>query len=147
VEWRAREDLKRDLHFALLLKNSKIGCLHSRKQASCYFAIEPKCKDAQNFCQQMSADFPFQTLFADSSTAAFAASINSRNCPCRGAKKHTPTTTPTPPKIKSSSCSFQKRKRVCEQKRKDLEGRNKEDKGFGFWIRGMAEVIEVAIRA
>jgi hypothetical protein len=33
------------------------------------------------------------------------------------------------------SCSFQKRKRVCEQKRKDLEDRNmEEDHGFGFWM-------------
>ena len=37
------------------------------------------------------------------------------------------------------SCGFQKRKRVCEQKRKGLEDRNMEDDdGFGFWIAALA---------
>lgn len=44
------------------------------------------------------------------------------------------------------SCSFQKRKRVCEQKRKVSEhGTMEEKEGFGFWIRGVPEEIDVAV--
>ena len=47
--WCAREDLKRDLHFALLLKNSQIGCLYSLKQASCFFCQRTKMQGCAKF--------------------------------------------------------------------------------------------------
>ena len=84
------------------------GCLTTHKKVSLFaktgflfFSNEPKCKDAQTFNQQMSADFAFQTLLADSSTAAISTFINSRNWSCP-MKKDTSAAAPTPPKIKSS---------------------------------------------
>jgi hypothetical protein len=46
------------------------------------------------------------------------------------------------------SCGFQKRKRVCGQKRKVLKDWDvAEDDEFGLWIGGWLKVIEVAIWA
>ena len=46
------------------------------------------------------------------------------------------------------SCSIQKRKRVCDQKRKGSEdGAMEQNDGFGLGVWGVAEVIDVAVRA
>jgi hypothetical protein len=44
------------------------------------------------------------------------------------------------------SCSFQKRKRVCDQNRKSLKDWTMEQNdGFGLWIGGVAEKEDVSI--
>ena len=45
------------------------------------------------------------------------------------------------------SCSIQKGKRVCDQKRKgSKDGAMEQNDGFGLGVWGMAEVVDVAVR-